>query len=313
MEGKGNRPESGTKKNFTKQDSSPAAGRKSCHPPARRRLRQMAGLTVLNLFFILLCFVTLIPILYALSVSLNAQNSLVSSDFSFLPKELTLDNYRAVFFGEDILLWFGNTVILAVSTVTISLAAAIPAAYCFSRRRFPGRMAIIKALVLLNSFPAILSMFAVYRLLNPMGLINTKTGLILVYTGTMAVFSLWNMKGYFDTIPVDLEESARIDGASTWNVVKWIVLPLAKPSVIVTGLMVLIYVWNEYIYATTFMTGESQYTLAAGLYSLQATEMSGSWPVFAAASITVSVPVLIIFFLCQKHMTSGLTAGGVKG
>ena len=128
----------------------------------------------------------------------------------------------------------------------------------------------------------------------------------------MAVFSLWNMKGYFDTIPVDIEEAARMDGATDLQVVTRIVMPLAKPSVVVTALMVLIYVWNEYIYATTFMTGEENYTLAAGLYALQATEMSGSWPVFAAASIVVSLPVLIIFFLCQKHMTSGLTAGGVR-
>ncbi len=279
----------------------------------RKKMRKRIGLVFLNLFFIALCFVTLIPILYALSVSFNAQNSLLSSDFSFLPEQFTLDNYREVLFGEDILVWFGNTAILAVSTVAISLAVAIPAAYCFSRRRFPGRMAVIRALVLLNSFPAVLSMFAVYRLLRPLGLINSRAGLILVYTGTMAVFSLWNMKGYFDTIPVELEEAARIDGASTFRLVRLIVLPLAKPSIIVTALMVLIYVWNEYIYATTFMTGEDKYTLAAGLYSLQATEMSGSWPVFAAASITVSLPVLSIFFLCQRHMVSGLTAGGVKG
>ena len=167
--------------------------------------------------------------------------------------------------------------------------------------------------VLLNSFPAILSMFAVYRLLRPLGLVNHRLGLIIVYTGTMAVFSLWNMKGYFDTIPAEIEEAARMDGATDLQVVTRIVLPLAKPSVVVTALMVLIYVWNEYIYATTFMTGEQNYTLAAGLYALQATETSGSWPVFAAASIAVSLPVLIIFFLCQKHMTSGLTAGGVKG
>ena len=170
-----------------------------------------------------------------------------------------------------------------------------------------------QAMLLRNSFPAVLSMFAVYRLLRPMGLINHRTGLILIYTGTMAVFSLWNIKGYFDTVPVEIEEAARMDGANPLQVVTRIVLPLAKPSIVVTALMVLIYVWNEYIYATTFMTGEENYTLAAGLYALQATEMSGSWPVFAAASITVSIPVLIIFFLCQKHMTSGLTAGGVKG
>ena len=278
-----------------------------------KRLREGAGLAFLNIFFIALCFVTLIPILYALSVSLNGQNTLLSSDFSFIPRELTLNNYIQVLTGEDILTWFGNSVILAAATVAISLAAAVPAAYCFSRRRFPGRRLVLRWLVLLNSFPAILSMFAVYRLLRPMGLINHRLGLIIVYTGTMAVFSLWNMKGYFDTVPIEIGEAARMDGATDLQVVTRIVLPLAKPSVVVTALMVLIYVWNEYIYATTFMTGEASYTLAAGLYALQATEMSGSWPVFAAASITVSLPVLVIFFLSQKHMTSGLTAGGVKG
>ncbi len=278
-----------------------------------KRLREGIGLAFLNIFFIVLCFVTLMPILYALSVSLNGQNTLLSSDFSFIPKDFTLDNYIQVFTGEDILTWFGNSIILAAATVAISLAAAVPAAYCFSRRRFPGRRLVLRWLVLLNSFPAILSMFAVYRLLRPMGLINHRLGLIIVYTGTMAVFSLWNMKGYFDTVPIEIEEAARMDGATDLQVVTRIVLPLAKPSVVVTALMVLIYVWNEYIYATTFMTGEASYTLAAGLYALQATEMSGSWPVFAAASITVSLPVLVIFFLSQKHMTSGLTAGGVKG
>ena len=279
----------------------------------KKQIREDIGLTALNIFFIVLCFVTLIPILYALSVSLSGQNSLLSSDFSFIPKDFTLDNYKEVIFGEDILTWFKNTVFLAAVTVFLSLLIAVPAAYCFSRRRFPGRKTILKCLVLLNSFPAILSMFAIYRLLRPMGLINHRVGLILVYTGTMAVFSLWNTKGYFDTIPTEIEEAAKIDGASDIQVVLKIVLPLAKPSIITTALQVLIYVWNEYIYATTFMTGESKYTLAAGLNSLQATEMTGSWPVFAAASITVSIPVLIIFFMCQKYMTSGLTAGGVKG
>lgn len=279
----------------------------------KRKWKEGAGLTALNLLFLVLCFATLIPILYALSVSLSGSNSLLSSDFSFIPRDFTLDNYREVLFGEDITVWFRNTVFLALVTVTLSLTAAVPAAYCFSRRRFPGRRTILKCLVLLNSFPAILSMFAIYRLLRPMGLVNTRLGLILVYTGTMAVFSLWNTKSYFDTIPTEIEEAARMDGATDLQVVIRIVLPLAKPSIVTTALQVLIYVWNEYIYATTFLTGESKYTLAAGLNALQATEMTGSWPVFAAAAITVSLPVLVIFFLCQKYMTSGLTAGGVKG
>lgn len=278
-----------------------------------KKARKAALLLVVNLFFILLCFLVLIPVLYAFSVSLNADNSLLSSDFSFLPKHMTLANYRAVFVEEPILRWFSNSIWMAAVAVVISLGTGIPAAYVFSRKKFPGRKVILRLLILLYAFPALLSMTALYKLLSPMGLINSRLGLLIVYAGTMSVFALWNMKGYFDTIPVEIEEAAMIDGAKPVQLVTKIVLPLARPTIVVTGMMVLIYVWNEYIFAINFMTGEETYTLAAGLYSLQATEMSGSWPVFAAASIVVSVPILIIFFALQKNMTTGLTSGGVKG
>ncbi|MEA4914682.1 MAG: sugar ABC transporter permease [Christensenella sp.] len=281
----------------------------------RQKRRTVTGVKVVSLqvFFLALCFVTLIPILYALSVSLNANNSLLTTDFSFLPKDFTLANYKAVFTEKPVLLWFKNSVFIAICTVTIALSVSIPAAYAFSRMRFRGRKTLLNLLILLNAFPSLLSMFAIYKLMNPLGLIDTRLGLIIVYTGTMAVFGLWNMKGYFDTIPYDIEEAARIDGASELQIIRRIVIPLAKPSIIVTAVMVLIYVWNEYIYAVTFMTGSEHFTLATGLYSLQAGEMSGSWPVFAAASLVISLPVLIIFLYVQRHMVSGLTAGGVKG
>ena len=279
----------------------------------KKKLRHFLIHSALHVFFVLLCFATLVPILYALSVSLNAENSLLSSDFRFIPKEFTLNNYKAVFTEQPVMLWFKNSMILAVCTVLISLGAAIPAAYVFSRKRFAGRGPILEILLLLYSFPSVLSMFAIYKLLSPMGLVNSRIGLIFVYTGTMAVFGLWNMKGYFDTIPIEIEEAASIDGASNLQLVTKIVLPLAKPSILVTAVMILIYVWNEYLFAITFMTGADKYTLAAGLYSLQATEISGSWPVFAAASLVVSAPILIICFAGQRHMTSGRTAGGVKG
>ena len=278
-----------------------------------KRQKENILLFIVNIFFVIVCFLVLVPVLYALSVSLNADNSLLSADFSFLPKHLTLANYHAVFFEEPILLWLKNSLILAVVTLIISLGTGIPAAYVFSRKRFPGRKAILKVLILLYAFPSLLSMTALYKLLTAMGLVNTKTGLLIVYTGTMAVFALWNMKGYFDTIPTEIEEAAMIDGASPVQIVTKIVLPLAKPTIAVTAMMVLVYVWNEYIFAVNFMTGSDTYTLAAGLYSLQATEMSGSWPVFAAASIVVSIPILIVFFALQKNMTTGLTSGGVKG
>lgn len=278
-----------------------------------RKNLERAGLLLLNIFFIAACFGVLIPILYALSVSLNAQDSLLGADFRFIPRELTFENYRAVLFDHPLLLWLGNTVILALSSVFISMLVAIPGAYSLSRLRFRGSKSIVKSLIMLHSFPAILSMFALFRLLMPLGLINTRTGLVIIYVGTMSIFGILNLKGYFDSIPADIEEAAQIDGANGFQTVLLVLLPLAKPALVVTGMMVLIFVWNEYIFAMTFMTGASNYTLAVGLFSLQATEMIGNWPIFAAASITVSLPILIIFFATQRFMVSGLTAGGVKG
>ena len=278
-----------------------------------KKLKIVSSKLLLNLFFVLACLMALIPILYALSISFTKDASLLSRDFSFIPKKFTLDNYKAVFTEEPVPLWFWNSIFLAFATICLSLCTAVPASYVFSRWKFHGRKGILKILLLLYSFPSILSMFAIYKMMSSLHLINTRLGLIIIYAGTMSVFALWNMKGYFDTIPVEIEEAAKIDGCSDFEIVVKIVTPLARPSLIVTGTMVLNYVWNEYIFSINFLTGSSNETLASGLYSLQATEMSGSWPVFSAAAIFVSLPVLMIFFLSQKYMTSGLTSGGVKG
>lgn len=281
------------------------------------RKKQIVNLTkkiLLHTFFIILVFITLIPILYAVSISFNGTNSLVSSDFSFIPKDFTLNNYITLFSEYSMGLWFKNSLILAIATLVFSLGVSIPAAYGFSRLKFKGNKKIFQSLILLNAFPTILSMFAIWRLMSnqAISLVNTKGGLVIIYVGTMTIFGIMNLKGYFDTIPNEIEEAAKIDGATDMQVISQIVLPLAKPSIIVTGMMVIIYVWNEYIFSVTFMTGEENFTLAAGLYSLQAGETSGSWPVFAAAALVTSIPILIIFLLVQKHMVSGLTVGGVK-
>mgnify|MGYP000849987694 CR=1 FL=1 len=278
-----------------------------------KKIKEKVKLILLNIGFILLSFLTLIPILYAFSISISGSNSIISTEFHILPKTITMDNYITILTERPFGRWFVNSLLLSALTVLLTMLVAVPAAYVFPRMRFAGRKRTLYILLVLNAFPAILSMFAIYKLLSPLGLVNSRIGLILVYTGTMAVFGLWNMKGYFDTIPIEIEEAASIDGASSFQLVTKIVLPLAKPSILVTAVMILIYVWNEYLFAITFMTGAENYTLAAGLYSLQATEISGSWPVFAAASLVVSAPILIIFFAVQRHMTSGLTAGGVKG
>ena len=280
---------------------------------AKKRAREWTKLSLLNVAFILLCAVTLVPILYALSVSFSGQGAALSGSLSFLPKDPTLENYRAILFDKPFLLWLKNSLILSAGTVAVSMICAVPSAYAFSRWRFPGRRAILRVLLVLNAFPQVLSMFALFRVLKTMGLLNSHAGLIMIYAGSMCVFSVWNMKGYFDTIPVEIEEASKIDGAGDGQMIMRIVLPLAKPAIIVTCVMELITVWNEYLFATTFLLDSSSYSLAGGLYQLQSNDYSRSWPLFTAASVLASLPLLLIFFKIQKYMVSGLTAGGVKG
>lgn len=274
--------------------------------------RRMARLSILNVFFVLLCFITLIPILYALLLSVSSDSSAFGNGFLF-PQSPTLKNYKAILVEEPFLIWLKNSVVLSLGTMILAMGTSVTASYAFSRFRFRGRNEMLKLLLILNAFPQILSMFAIFRLFKNMNLLNNYIGLILIYAGSMCIFSIWNMKGYFDTIPIEIEESARIDGGSSGQIIWKIILPLARPSIIVTAVMVLIFVWNEYLFATTFLMKEENYNLAGGLYQLQANDYSRSWSLFSAAAILVSVPILILFFSIQKYMVSGLTTGGVKG
>lgn len=278
-----------------------------------KRLRNGAKLAGLNIFFILLCLITLVPVLYALSISFSGKGAALSGDLSFLPKDPTLENYRAILVEEPFLLWLKNSLILSAGTIALSMLCAVPAAYAVSRWRFSGRRGTLRLLLILNAFPQVLSMFALFRVLKTIGLLNSHIGLMLIYAGSMCVFAIWNLKGYFDTIPVEIEEASKIDGANDFQMILRIVLPLARPAIIVTCVMVLITVWNEYLFSTTFLLDSMTYSLAGGLYQLQSNDYSRSWPLFTAASVLASLPLLLIFFQIQKYMVSGLTAGGVKG
>lgn len=279
----------------------------------RHKIKNILGLSILNLVFIVLCLTGLVPILYALSLSFSNGSSALSSGQFFIPQEFTWENYRSILVDEPFLLWLKNSVVLSLGTMVFAMGTAVTASYSFSRFRYKGRKQILRLLLLLNAFPQILSMFAIFRLFKTFHLLNSSIGLVIIYAGSMCIFAIWNMKGYFDTIPLEIEEASKIDGASNFQLLYRIVLPLARPAIIVTAVMVLIFVWNEYLFATTFMMNADHYTLAGGLYQLQSSDYSRSWPLFSAAAILVSVPILVIFFCIQKYMISGLTAGGVKG
>ena len=277
-----------------------------------RKQKKALRLALLNAAFLLLCLVTLVPVLYALSISFSGQGAALSGDLSFLPENPTLENYRAILFDKPFLLWLKNSLLLSAGTIALSMVCAVPMAYAASRWRFPGRQRILRSLLVLNAFPQVLSMFALFRVLRLTGTLNTHGGLVAIYAGSMCVFAVWNMKGYFDTIPREIEEASKIDGAGDLQMILRIVLPLARPAIIVTCVMVLITVWNEYLFATTFLLDSQSYSLAGGLYQLQSNDYSRNWPVFTAASMLASLPLLLIFFKIQKYMVSGLTAGGVK-
>lgn len=277
-----------------------------------RKQKNAVRLTLLNAGFILLCLVTLVPVLYALSISFSGQGAALSGELSFLPKGPTLENYRAILFDKPFLLWLKNSLLLSAGTIALSMLCAVPAAYAASRWRFAGRRGMLRSLLVLNAFPQVLSMFALFRVLRLTNTLNTHGGLMVIYAGSMCVFAVWNMKGYFDTIPREIEEASKIDGANDFQMILRVVLPLARPAIIVTCVMVLITVWNEYLFATTFLLDSRSYSLAGGLYQLQSNDYSRNWPVFTAASMLATLPLLLIFFKVQKHMVSGLTAGGVK-
>ena len=277
-----------------------------------RKGKNTARLALLNAAFVLLCLVTLVPVLYALSISFSGQGAALSGDLSFLPHDPTLENYRSILFEKPFLLWLKNSLLLSAGTIALSMLCAVPAAYAASRWRFAGRRGMLRVLLVLNAFPQVLSMFALFRVLRLTNTLNTHSGLVIIYAGSMCVFAIWNMKGYFDTIPREIEEASKIDGASDFQMILRIVLPLARPAIIVTCVMVLITVWNEYLFATTFLLDSQSYSLAGGLYQLQSNDYSRNWSVFTAASMLASLPLLLIFFKIQKYMVSGLTAGGVK-
>jgi arabinogalactan oligomer/maltooligosaccharide transport system permease protein len=209
-------------------------------------------------------------------------------------------------------LWLWNSLKVATSTTIATLLITVTAGYALSRFRFRGRGALLSTMLALQAFPNFLSIIAFYLILNALKLTNTHLGLILIYASGSIVFNVWNLKGYFDTIPVEIEEAALIDGCTPTQAFVRIMLPLARPSLAVTALFGFLAGWNEYIFAQTLLFNESMYTAPVGIFALQDT-YNQPWGWFAASSLIVSVPVVILFLYLQRNLVSGLTSGGVKG
>jgi arabinogalactan oligomer/maltooligosaccharide transport system permease protein len=254
---------------------------------------------------------TLYPVLWVVKMALTPSQAFVMGA-SPIPTEVSFQNFADVMgtglFWRQLL----NSVVVSLATSAVGLALSTTAAYALSRWSFPGRDRGMSAFLVTQMFPGVVMAIPLYILLDALGLLDSLTGLVLVYATTSVPFSVFTLKGYFDTIPRDLEEAALLDGASRWTTFWQIILPLARPALAVTGLFSFMTAWNEFILAATFMGDPRSYTLPVVLQGY-VSDYGAEWGHFAAGAILVSLPVMGLFFALQRHFVEGLTAGGVKG
>ena len=271
----------------------------------------------IHLGLLVFTLATLYPVLWVVKMALTPSQAFATGAIP-IPTEVSGQNFADVvgttdgggawLFGRQLL----NSVVVSLATSAVGLTLSTTAAYALSRWSFPGRDRGMDVFLVTQMFPGVVMAIPLYVLLDAVGLLDSLTGLVLVYATTAVPFSVWTLKGYFDTLPVALEEAALLDGASRWTIFTQIVLPLARPALAVTFLFSFMTAWNEFILAATFLQGERHMTLPTVLYSY-VDDNSTDWAPFAAGAILVSLPVMALFFLLQKHLVGGLTAGSVKG
>jgi arabinogalactan oligomer / maltooligosaccharide transport system permease protein len=229
------------------------------------------------------------------------------------PAHVSWANFKSVVTEQPFGRWLLNSAVVAGATTILGVFLAATAGYAFSRFRFPGRRAGLMSFLVSQMFPGTLMLIPLYIIIVKwLGLGSTWIGLILVYATTSIPFCVWMLKGYFDTIPKELEESALMDGASVRVIFLKIILPLAKPAIAITALFSFMTGWNEFIQAATFIDKEAMYTAPVGLRFFVG-GFSQQWGFFAAGAIITAIPVVALFLFLQKYLVSGLTAGAVKG
>lgn len=280
--------------------------------PSKRRGKAVEMIFV-YLTLALACAVVLYPLLWVVACSFRVSSGLISS--SLIPSNPTTENYRYIFTDPNVnfLRWFLNTIKVSALSSAVALAITTPAAYAFSRMRFSGRRHILISFMISQMFPSFIAIVALYTLLGWIGLIDSHLGLILLYAGGAVPFSIWLLKGYFDSVPKAMEESAMIDGATKLQAFTKVLLPLARPILYVVGLINFIGPYAEYILAQSVITSGAKWTTAMGMRSLtMSSQFATDWPVFSATSVLTAIPIVIVFLSAEKYIVSGLTQGAVK-
>lgn len=266
------------------------------------------------ILLIAVCVIIIYPLLWTIGASFNPGNSLVS--ISIIPKNPTNEHYVKLFAGEGNLFYkqlYLNSLKISVFTMLLSLISVSFTAYAFSRFRFKGRKNGLTLFMLLQMIPQFSALTAIFVLGQMLGLINSHWLLILIYVGGQIPMNYYLLKGYMDTIPMDLDESARIDGASRTRIFWQIIIPLSRPMLAVVAMNGFTGPLGDFALSSVILRNPESYTLPIGLYKLVSDKMGASYTTFAAGAILISIPIVIVFLSLQKHFVSSLTAGGTKG
>lgn len=265
---------------------------------------------VTYLILIIVCFIFLFPCLWLILASFSKSGSIYSFE-GFFPSAYSMDTFKALFTDTEMYnypQWFLNTLFIALMSCLIGTFLVILTAYTMSRFQFKGRKLIMKTTLVLGMFPSFMGMIAVYIIMTQFGLINKMWGLILIYSAG-APMGYLTQKGFFDTIPSSIDEAARIDGATNFQVFWKINLPLSMPIIVYTALTSFTFPWSDFILPKLLLKEKNLYTVAVGLMSLGDTEFSR----FAAGAVFIAVPIVILYFCLMKFLVGGMTAGAVKG
>ncbi len=269
-----------------------------------------------NFYLVLLTIFAVLPMAWMLITSLKTQFAALQYPPEWIPRNPTLEQYYKLLspaneVGQEFLIYLFNSLWVSFATTVLGVIVAVPAAYAFSRFRFPGRNMLFYSVLLRNMFPAVVFLMPLFILMRWLGLVNTQWSLILTYLTFGLPLSIWLLKGFYDNIPVQLEQAARIDGATRFQAFLLIVMPLSSPGIIATAIYSFIMAWNEYVYALTFINDKTRLTLPIGLQRFF-TEYAANWPGLMAASFIMSVPVVVLFLFLQKYFVRALTEGAVK-